>query len=62
MLCTENSQIFREINVPVIKFNKYLLRNYENWLSNCMNKREVFENTCNELKFQIKFNKVTCIL
>ena len=29
VLCTVNLQIFREIKVPVIKFKKYLLRNYK---------------------------------
>ena len=29
VLCTVNLQIFREMNVPVIKFKKYLLKNYK---------------------------------
>ena len=34
LLYTVNLQFFREINVPVIKFEKYSLRNWNNWLSN----------------------------
>ena len=29
VLCTVYLQIFREINLPVIKFKKYLLQNYK---------------------------------
>ena len=29
VLCIVNLQLFREINVPVMKFKKYLLQNYK---------------------------------
>ena len=59
--CTVNLPIFCEMTVVVIKFEKYLLQNCKSGLVIAWKIWKVFENTCTELKFEIKFYKFMCV-